>query len=287
LADKNTQNNKNTQDNQESPKKHKWLGILIISFLLLFIGLTGYYLESGLKPLANGNSGLSEMEEEHSLFDQILSILGMGESDFDQDLNILFVGLDDEESVALGTIEADSIVLGRLRPEANRLQLEYINENLKHEDKLLKEYSKEDIQIAVEEITKTEIDYYVYVNYQGFEKVIDELGGVRLKLKEDVKVPGLGLDLKAGNNLLAGKEALNFVRWSSSNYLPRSERQKMLIQAVVAKLRTNNIMFNVKELYNTIVESYNSIETDINTVLAAEIFNYIRSNPQLELEFID
>ena len=211
----------------------------------------------------------------------------MGESDFDQDLNILFVGLDDEESVALGTIEADSIVLGRLRPKANRLQLEYINENSKHEDKILKKYSKEDIQIAVEEITKTEIDYYVYVNYQGFEKVIDELGGVQLKLKEDVKVPGLGLDLKAGNNLLAGKEALNFVRWSSSNYLPRSERQKMLIQAVVAKLRTNNIMFNVKELYNTIVESYNSIETDINTVLAAEIFNYIRSNPQLELEFID
>ncbi|MGM0499993.1 MAG: LCP family protein [Bacillota bacterium] len=278
---------KNTQDNQESPKKHKWLGILIIALLLLFIGLTGYYLESGLKPLANENGDLSQIEEEQSLFDQILSILGMGESNFNQDLNILFVGLDDKESVALGTIEADSIVLGKLRPEANNLQLEYINENLKHENKLLKEYNKEDIQLVVEDITKTEIDHYVYVNYQGFEKVIDELGGVQLKLKENVKVPGLGLDLKAGSNLLSGKEALNFVRWSSSSYLPRSERQKMLIQAVVAKLRTNNIMFNVKELYNTIVESYNSVETDINTVLAAEIFNYIRSNSELELEFIE
>lgn len=278
---------KNTQDNQESPKKHKWLSIIIIALLVLFIGLTGYYLESGLKPLADNKGDLSEIEEEQSLFDQILSIFGMGESDFEQDLNILFVGLDDEESVALGSIEADSIVLGKLRPGKNNLQLEYIDENSNYDDKLLKEYNKEDIQLAVEDITKTDIDYYVYVNYQGFEKVIDELGGVQLNLKEDVKVPGLGLDLKAGNNLLSGKEALNFVRWSSARYLPRSERQKMLIEAVVAKLRTNNIMFNVKELYNTIVEGYNSVETDINTVLAAEIFNYIRSKPDLELEFIE
>jgi hypothetical protein len=46
-------------------------------------------------------------------------------------------------------------------------------------------------------------------------------------------------------------------------------------------------MLNVKELYNTIVVSYNSVETDINAVLAAEIFNYIRSNSELELEFIE
>jgi LCP family protein required for cell wall assembly len=283
---------KNTQDNQESSKKHKWLGILIIALLLLFIGLTGYYLESGLKPLTNENDNLAQIEEEQSLeeqslIDSILSILGLGESDFDQDLNILFVGLDDEESVALGTIEADSIVLGKLRPNEKILQLEYIDENTNYRDKLLKKHNKEDIQLAVEAITKTEIDNYVYINYQGFEKVIDELGGIQLMLDEDVNVPGLGLDLKSGNNLLSGKEALNFVRWSSSEYLPRSERQKMLIRAVVAKLKTNNIMFNVKEIYNTIVVSYNSVETDINTVLAAEIFNYIHSNNELELEFID
>ena len=64
---------KNTQDNQESPPKHKWVGILIIALLLLFIGLTGYYLESGLKPLANGNGDLSQIEEEQSFFDEILS----------------------------------------------------------------------------------------------------------------------------------------------------------------------------------------------------------------------
>ena len=229
----------------------------------------------------------TEELDDPSLIDRILSILGLSESDFTQDLNILFVGLDDEESVALGSIEADSIMLGKLRPEKNMLQIEYIDENTIYKGQLLREYHNGNIELAVEELTESEIDYHVYVNYRGFEKVIDELGGVKITLDQDVDVPGLGLDLKAGDNLLSGKEALNFVRWRDSNSLDRFERQKLLIDSVLVKLRSNNLLFNVKELYTTIVESYNSIDTNINPVLAAEIFNYIRENDDLELEFIE
>jgi LCP family protein required for cell wall assembly len=225
--------------------------------------------------------------EDPSLIERILSILGLAESDFTQNLNILFVGLDDEESVSIGSIEADSIMVAKLRPENNKLQIEHIDEDTVYKGELLREYHDGDIQPAVEEISGNKIDYYVYVNYLGFEKVIDELGGVSITLDQEVKVPGLGLNLKAGDNLLSGKEALNFVRWRSSDSLERFERQKLLINSVMAKLKSNNILFNVKELYNTIVESYNSIETDINPVLAAEIFNYIRENKELELEYID
>ncbi|TDO92211.1 LytR family transcriptional attenuator [Halanaerobium saccharolyticum] len=225
--------------------------------------------------------------EDPSLLDRILSILGLSESDFTQDLNILFVGLDSEESVAIGSVEADSIMLAKLRPGANKLLVKHINEDTKYKGQLLRKYHNGDIQSAVEEITATEIDYYVYLRYQGFEKVIDELGGVQITLKQEIRVPGLGLNLKEGNNLLSGKEALNFVRWRSSDSMARFERQKLLINAVLSKLKSNNILFNVKELYNTIVKSYNSIETDINPVLAAEIFNYIRENDKLKLEFIE
>jgi LCP family protein required for cell wall assembly len=178
-------------------------------------------------------------------------------------------------------------MLAKLRPEINKLQLKHIDEDTIYKGQPLRDYHNGDIQLAVEEITEDKIDYYVYVNYQGFEKVIDELGGVQITLEKEVKVPGLGLNLKAGDNLLSGKEALNFVRWRDSNSIARFERQKILINSVVTKLKSNNILFNVKELYSTIVESYNSIETDINPVLAAEIFNYLRDNAQLELEFIE
>lgn len=243
--------------------------------------------DTGVQSESENGEDFSQELEDPSLLDRILSILGLSDSDFSQDLNILFVGLDDEESVALGTIEADSIMLAKLRPEIDKLQLKHIDEDTIYKGQLLRDYHNGDIQLAVEEITENEIDYYVYVNYQGFEKVIDELGGVQITLEEEVKVPGLGLNLKAGDNLLSGKEALNFVRWRESDSLARFERQKLLINSVVTKLKSNNILFNVKELYSTIVESYNSIETDINPVLAAEIFNYLRDNDQLELEFIE
>ncbi len=214
-------------------------------------------------------------------------MLGLSENDFTQNLNILFVGLDDEESVAVGTIEADSIMLSKLRPEENLLQIEHIEEDRVYNGQSLREYHNGDIQVAVEDITNSKVDYYVYVKYQGFEKVIDELGGVTINLNEKVEVPGLGLKLKAGDNLLSGKEALNFVRWSNSDSLARFERQKLLIKAIITKLKGNNILFNIKDLYNTIVESYNSVETDINPVLAAEIFKYIKDNDDLELKFIN
>ncbi|MGM0415238.1 MAG: LCP family protein [Bacillota bacterium] len=349
----------NSEKDQKSKKKHKWLGIFLIALLLLFIGLTGYYLERDLEPVpdnqitengaadnSNENSAADnnlqesnssseddtaqngneitaeteneefgeenaaengqgstadggentaeeqndfnpELEEAPTLLDRILSILGLSENDFAQDLNILFVGLDDEESVAVGSIEADSIMLARLRPEADKLELEHIDEDREYQGQELRKYYNGDIQPAVEEITETETDYYVYVNYQGFEKVIDELGGVKIKLEEAVRVPDLGLNLKAGDNLLSGKEALNFVRWRDSDSMTRFQRQKILINSVMAKLKSNNILFNVKDLYSTMVESYNSVETDINPVLAAEIFSYLRDNDNLELEFID
>lgn len=225
--------------------------------------------------------------EDRSLVERILSILGLSESNFSQDLNILFVGLDDVENVAIGTIEADSIMLARLRPEADMLEIEYIDEETIYQDDLLSRHYNGDLRLAVEEITDLEIDYHVYVNYQGFEKIIDELGGVQITLEQEIKVPGLGLNLKEGDNLLSGKEALNFIRWKDSDSISRYQRQKKLIDALMLKVKANNILFNVRDLYHTIVESYNSIETDINPVLAAEIINYIRENDNLELEFID
>ena len=382
---------KNTNDNQKSNKKHKWIGIFLIALLLLFIGLAGYYLERDLEPVPDnqiedeevieeesgspdvgpelqeeqdeeaateertedneqisdteetavedgqeieagdeedsekiekqdsGNAeraesdleavteaepsedlsetetktesdveqGVEEEIEDPSLIDRILSILGLAESDFTQDLNILVVGLDDEESVAIGSIEADSIMLAKLRPEANKMQIEHIDEDTVYKGELLREYHDGDIQPAVEELSGTNVDYHVYINYLGFEKVIDELGGVQITLEQEVVVPGLGLNLKAGDNLLSGKEALNFVRWRDSDSIDRFKRQKLLINSVMTKLKSNNIFFNVKDLYNTIVESYNSIETDINPVLAAEIFNYLRESRELELEYIE
>lgn len=244
------------------------------------------------KPTAVGSSpdednNFGEELSDPSILDRILSILGLSENNFSQRLNILFVGLDDEESVSLGTVEADSIMIAKLRPEKNKLKIIDISEETIYQDQPLKDYYNGDLRAAVEAVTAAEIDYYVYVNYKGFEKVIDELGGVKINLDEKVVVPALGLNLKAGSNLLSGREALNFVRWKGSNSLDRAARQKLFISSVIDKLKGNNILFDVKDLYHTIVKSYNSVKTDIDPILAAEIFSYIKENDEFSLEFAE
>jgi LCP family protein required for cell wall assembly len=236
------------------------------------------------------NSDLVEnnkTEVEQSLFDRLMSIIGLNEAEFEQNLNILFVGFDDEASVSLGTVEADSIMLAYLRPNEHKIFLKNIDQDLIYQKRALKDYPESELKEVVRNNFESELNNYVYVNYQGFEKVIDELGGIELKLAEPLKISALGLNLKAGSNMLSGKEALNFTRWKGGSKSDRLARQKKVINAVLAKLRSNSVLFNVKDLYNTIVNSYNSVETDIDPVLAAEIFNYIHKNSDLKLEYIE
>lgn len=236
------------------------------------------------------NSDLVEnnkTEVEQSLFDRLMSIIGLNEAEFEQNLNILFVGFDDEASVSLGTVEADSIMLAYLRPNEHKIFLKNIDQDLVYQKRALKDYPESELKEVVRNNFESELNNYVYVNYQGFEKVIDELGGIELKLAEPLKISALGLNLKAGSNMLSGKEALNFIRWKGGSKSDRLARQKKVINAVLAKLRSNSVLFNVKDLYNTIVNSYNSVETDIDPVLAAEIFNYIHKNSDLKLEYLE
>lgn len=143
------------------------------------------------------------------------------------------------------------------------------------------------MQTAVNKLIGVESDLYLYLDYQGFEKIINELGGIEVELKQALKVPALGLDLKKGENLLSGKEALNFVRLQDYKDSSRIKRQKMVINSTLTKLKSQNILFNIKEIYNTLKESYNSIETNISPVLATQLFDYFRNASDLKVEFID
>src|SRR5690606_13458695 len=69
---------------------------------------------------------------------------------------------------------------------------------------------------TVEELLGIEIDYYVRIDYEGFETIIDTLGGVVIDVERPMRyvdrAQGLDIDLKPGVQLLNGKQALDYVR---------------------------------------------------------------------------
>ena len=286
LSENNAENNQ--QDNQAGNNKYKWLGIALIALLILFIAYTGYYLERGVEPVDDdliiGGDGI---EEDPGFLDRILGLMNLGESTFDKELDILFVGLDDTADKDLDEVEANSIMIVQIRPEQELIIVETVDESMEYQDRALKDFDFRELNTIVPQAKAREFDHYLYLNFPGFEKVIDELGGVQIILEDQLRVPDLGLNLRAGNNLLSGKEALNYVRWKDLNNDTRLQRQRQVINAVLERIRGNNFLFNVRDLYNTVVNTYNSVETDISPVLATEILNYLRENRDIELEFID
>lgn len=293
----------NSEQKQSSKQKYKWFFIILVVLLLIFIGVSGYYLESGLKSFTEEKTGADRTLNGKETNSSFLTQSSKQENNLNSDqnslntikenqqlkgeLNLLFVGLDDKDSVSVGAVEADSIILISLNYNKNKIKLKRIDEEINYKQKALKKYDKQKLQLAVNEIIGVESDLYLYLDYQGFEKIINELGGVEIKLEQDLKLPALGLNLKEGQNLLSGKEALNFVRLQDYKDSSRMKRQKLVINSVLSKLKSKNILFNVREIYKTLKESYNSIETNISPVLASQLFDYFRNASDLKVEFID
>jgi LCP family protein required for cell wall assembly len=93
----------------------------------------------------------------------------------------------------------------------------------------------------------TEIDHVAMVDFTGLVRLIDEIGGVDVKVKQTLIDPKMhlakkGLRLKKGERTLDGKTALAFSRsrYTTSDY-DRSRRQQAVLAAAVDKIRDSGL----------------------------------------------
>ncbi len=86
------------------------------------------------------------------------------------------------------------------------------------------------------------IDHYVRLRFDGFTKLIDELGGLRIYvdcyLYEYYPEEGIYLNLPPGEHLLSGQQALSYVRSrrSGGGDLERARRQQRVVWALRKQL---------------------------------------------------
>ncbi len=110
-----------------------------------------------------------------------------------------------------------------------------------------------------------DIDYFLMVDLMGFERLVDALGGIDIDVGPE-RVPIGGTDfygndqpewkieewIEAGEQHLDGREALWFSRsrWRSDDY-ERMERQRCVVNAVVAQANPTNVLTNYLDLAAT------------------------------------
>jgi LCP family protein required for cell wall assembly len=94
---------------------------------------------------------------------------------------------------------------------------------------------------AVSDLTGLYIDHHAKVNFDGFAKVVDALGGVTIEIEEvmDYRDPyqDLHIHFEPGVQHLSGTQALEYVRWRGDPRadLGRVERQRRFLSAAVRK----------------------------------------------------
>lgn len=99
-----------------------------------------------------------------------------------------------------------------------------------------------------------EIPYYVVVDFEGFEQVVDQLGGVEINIESAMDYEDNAQDLQIhfepGTQVLNGEQALQYARYrDETGDLKRIERQQKLIKAILAKQRESlNTFDQIKSL---------------------------------------
>lgn len=119
---------------------------------------------------------------------------------------------------------------------------------------------------TVESLTGIRMDHYLEVDFSGFQKLIDELGGVRVTTTKDISDPDSHLDLKAGVHELTGKQALGLVRTrhgvGDGSDLGRIQLQQAFIKALINQVKDINLFGNPKRLYDLANTATKTVTTD-------------------------
>lgn len=118
---------------------------------------------------------------------------------------------------------------------------------------------------TVESITDVRMDHYVEIDFSGFAKLVDALGGVTVTTDEDIDDDS-HLHLKAGTHHLDGKRALALARTrhgiGDGSDLGRIGLQQQLVKALLERISSAGLLTDPAKLYSVADALTGSLTTD-------------------------
>ncbi|MGX6962755.1 LCP family protein [Vagococcus xieshaowenii] len=180
-------------------------------------------------------------------------------------ISILLMGVDNDDDRGLESTRTDSMILLTMSPEKEIINMvsiprdtytyievpnyyqgyEKINSAYaqgesyaKSEGKNVESESAEAALDAVEYLFNTTINYYITVDFNAFESVVDAFGGVEVEVPYDIKEQNakgeVVVELKKGKQRLNGEEALAFARTrKKDNDIERGNRQQEVLMSLI------------------------------------------------------
>ena len=238
-------------DMKKIKKRKKWpwvialIGLVIGGFAFsVYFDLTST-LKGMYKPL---DRQLSEKREEE---------ITLGKQD---PFSVLVLGVDEREG---DKGRSDTMIVLAVNPKLKTTKMVSIPRDTYTEivghgtsDKLNHAYAFGGIQMSmdsVENLLDIPIDYVTEVNMEGFQAIVDAVGGV--KVNNEFEFTQDSIRYAAGEITLDGKEALSYVRMRKGDPngdFGRQERQKQVIEGVLHEGTSIKSLLNYKNVFTSL-----------------------------------
>jgi LCP family protein required for cell wall assembly len=246
---------------------------VIIWLLVVLLAVVGYFIYYIAKNISFINKGTQASQVN---------------LDLTKNVNILLLGTD--ARTADEGARSDTIILVNIDPKNKKINVLSIPRDTRVDipghgyDKINSAFNKDyfddggaDLTIKTVEsllgLPENGIPFYAVVNFEGFEKVIDAIGGVTIDVKErmyyyswtgDVKI-----DLQPGVQHLDGEKALEYARFrfdaygdftvdSEGNVHGRIERQQELLKAIVDQTKDLRNLWRFPQVAKAVGEAVNT-----------------------------
>lgn len=224
---------------------------------------------------ANGASGSSGEEKEKPQPPQAS----------EEPLNVLVLGVDRRPSAAEGSSSrSDTMMLAQVTPGTGRVELLSVPRDLfvevepGVEDRINTAYAYggvDQAKWAMENLTGVPIDAHAIVDFEGFEDVIEAIGGVKVKIE-----PGEFPEkwhMGEGVQRLGGRKALYYARYrgTAGGDLDRIGRQQKLLAALRSKMLAWNTVTKMPAMLKIANEN---MDTDLGLLQAISLGRALATN---------
>ncbi|PLS17858.1 LytR family transcriptional regulator [Bacillus sp. M6-12] len=252
---------------KKKKKLRRFMAFLSI-VLLLGIGFAGYLFYQTYSAASDSFSALergtkSELREEQVYLSK-------------NPVSILFLGVEDYSTKGEGG-RTDSIIVGTFNPQLKTMKLLSIPRDTRtfipakdKKGKINGAYNegKEATIETVENLLNIPIDYYATVNFEGFKKIVDEIGGVEVQVPFDFweytdTFPREKIYFKEGPAKLDGEEALAYARMRKRDDrgdYGRNDRQKEIIKSSIDAMVKPSNLLKIDDIAKHVGDN---VETDI------------------------
>ncbi|MFS0864612.1 LCP family protein [Fredinandcohnia sp. 179-A 10B2 NHS] len=241
-------------------KKKKWPKYVGITFLVLLLAIGGYafYLYQSLA------TTVGKMHDERGPSGLRTKSINLKNG---EPISVLVMGVDQREG---DKGRADTLILLTVNPNSNSMQMTSIPRDTrvelvsrdengklvnKGQDKINHSFAfgGADMTInTVEKFLDVPVDFFVEMNMEGLQQIVDSLGGIQVE--NTLAFSYDGFDFPVGTLNLNGQEALSYARMryeDPKGDFGRQDRQRQVISGIIDEAVSPAILTKMDDIFET------------------------------------